>query len=462
MSISMIGMDAKLKRTFVKITVAPSDPLISLGNSLPWRDLANVVLPDLKKTEKGLWWTGRPLFLRIHLAILILQCLFKETDRGITNRILSTPVLQVFCGLSIVLKWFCPNHTKIMKFRNRLSGETMKLIGQCVIQKAVELGFANPTWMDVDSTVQEANMSYPSDASLMLKLANKCQKILDYMVVFGGKHWPKNLDIDLKSIKSKSMEYFFLAKNTAIEKKRELFQAYHQVVKKNLRGTIEACSSFPKNALEKLPWNIKQDLTLVGDLGWRYLLDVAHFIRTHSIKPGKTLAFHLSSVACIKKGKIGKENEFGRAFHVGRIGGNFLLPLPSTSVKMPDKKSLILAAEEHQKVFGADTLESIGADKGYYSAQNIRVIGSKNINTDGIQRPVNIKDQPPRSQTIGLRDRRAGIEPLIGHVKSFGLKRSTTKSDLTTLSSGYRSILGFNLHQLSNHLQGKAVGISEN
>ena len=41
------------------------------------------------------------------------------------------------------------------------------------------------------------------------------------------------------------------------------------------------------------------------------------------------------------------------------------------------------------------------------------------------------------------------------HAKKFGLAKSRAKSDQTTLASGYRSILGFNLHQLTRYLSGK-------
>ena len=55
-----------------------------------------------------------------------------------------------------------------------------------------------------------------------------------------------------------------------------------------------------------------------------------------------------------------------------------------------------------------------------------------------------------------LRDRRAGIEPLIGHAKHGGqLGRSRMKSDAATLAAGYGSILGFNLRQLIRHQAGK-------
>ena len=42
---------------------------------------------------------------------------------------------------------------------------------------------------------------------------------------------------------------------------------------------------------------------------------------------------------------------------------------------------------------------------------------------------------------------------MIQHAKAFGLGRSRMKSDETVLASGYRAVMGFNLHQLMRHLQ---------
>ena len=52
--------------------------------------------------------------------------------------------------------------------------------------------------------------------------------------------------------------------------------------------------------------------------------------------------------------------------------------------------------------------------------------------------------------------RRAGIEALIGHAKQGGqLDRSRMKSDRTTLSAGYASVLGFNLRRLTRYARGE-------
>jgi IS5 family transposase len=55
-------------------------------------------------------------------------------------------------------------------------------------------------------------------------------------------------------------------------------------------------------------------------------------------------------------------------------------------------------------------------------------------------------------------DRRACIEPLIGHAKQDGqLGQSRMKTDEATLAAGYGAIGGFNLRQLIRHLLGKAI-----
>lgn len=66
----------------------------------------------------------------------------------------------------------------------------------------------------------------------------------------------------------------------------------------------------------------------------RHVGDVGHFTRSHTIKAGKILSFHAKELACINKGKLGKDKEFGRVFQLGRVGGNFRIVLKSTSVIM--------------------------------------------------------------------------------------------------------------------------------
>ncbi|MEK7484840.1 MAG: hypothetical protein AABZ60_10975, partial [Planctomycetota bacterium] len=283
--------------------------------------------------------------------------------------------------------------------------------------------------------------------NLMKKLALKVAKVVQFLKKKGQKGF-QSLDVDIKAICKKAQEYFFLSNKKDINTKRKIFKEYLQLVKAKLRKPIGKISELDAITV---PWNILNDIQTIKGKGWRYLLDVGHFVRTQTMKKGKILSLNLTAVACISKGKLDKKYEFGRQVQVGRIGGNYLLPL-STQVKMEDKKSLVPMVENHIQNFGQGCLLEVGTDKGFYSKKNIKTVSAMEINTDGVQRPAPTKAKPPIEITQPLRDRRAGIEPLLGHLKSFGLKKSKMKSDSATHGSVYSCALGFNTHQLLRHI----------
>jgi transposase, IS5 family len=297
-------------------------------------------------------------------------------------------------------------------------------------QTAVSLGFAHPREVDFDSTVQEANISYPSDASLMTKLAGLGKKLVDFVKEKLPRHLSKGLEVNMKAVKEKVRDYFFLPKNKSIEIKREVFQRLHKFVKHEIRPVVDLCEMLTQSQIAKLPWNIRRAFDTLKNDACRYLLDVGHFTRTHTIKAGKLLSFHAKELACINKGKLGKDKEFGRVFQLGRIGGNFMFVLESTSVMMSDKKSFIPLLAEHQQIFGKDVLESVATDKGYWSLKNKQALTDLRITTAGLAKPGQLKEEATDlNLKETLHNRRAGIEPLIGHIKRGGqLGKSRVKS----------------------------------
>jgi transposase, IS5 family len=137
----------------VTIDVSPTHPLIQLAQVIPWPALADMVLPDLKRTTgKGQWWLGRKLRLRIHLGAFLLQWLYDLTDRQVEWAIKDNAAYQLFCGHGLVNPWYVPDHTKIEEFRSRRSPETQRQMANVVAVWATGLGFADPSAMDIDST----------------------------------------------------------------------------------------------------------------------------------------------------------------------------------------------------------------------------------------------------------------------------------------------------------------------
>jgi transposase, IS5 family len=462
MSIGFSGLDTPCCVQPVTIDVAPTHPLIQLAHVIPWQSLADMVLADLKRTTaQGKWWLGRKLTLRIHLGAFLLQWLYHLTDRQVEGAIKENAAYQLFCGRGLVASWHAPDHTQIEEFRSRLSPETQRQMANMVAVWATELGFADPSARDIDSTVQEANIAYPSDAHLIVKMVLLVNKVWTYMkqnVSFFADFIPS---VDVKAVKAKARAYLFRdrkdpehAQTTLQELWHEAFTQIHQV-----RKYFDVLLDYD---IHRMPWNIRRALEQVNAYCSTLFLHVASFLCRGMVVPEKALSFHAQAVRCFNKGKAAHGLECGRAFQLGRIGGNFLVVGACTSIRMEDKASVCLMIEEHQGLFGQGMLQSFGTDKGYYSQANhdyvCAVTGLKEF---GLQQPglaMGSLTEKEAEAHARLANRRAGIEPLIGHAKQGGqLGQSRMKTDETTLAAGYGAIGGFNLRQLIRHLLGKDI-----
>jgi IS5 family transposase len=213
---------------------------------------------------------------------------------------------------------------------------------------------------------------------------------------------------------------------------------------------------------QRLPWNIHRAWAQVQEHSSQLFLHIASFICQGVMVRDKPLSLHAQAVSCFNKGKLAKGLQFGRAFQLGRIEGNFLLAGWCSSIRMEDKTSLRPMIVEHQHLFGKGILKSLGTDKGYYSEVNRGYLrGLEGLEEFCLPQPgLDLEDQSPNATAIQARllDRRSGIEPLIGHAKQGGqLGKSRMKKDESTLAASYASIGGFNLRQLIRHLLGKDI-----
>ena len=452
MSIYDSGIGIKLFSQTISINVPDNHPLILLSNQLPWEAMYELIEVDLKNSTliKQLHF-GRKLKSRIHLGVYLLQKMYDFTDRQTERLIKDNAAYQIFCGYGVVDKWHCPDHTRIEKFRSRLSPGTQNQLANLICRHAVDSGIANPCDIDVDSTVQEANMTYPTDAKMLRKLGSIAFKVVNGLKQFIPAMNTDDLLIDMKAIASKARSCFFLKKKAGIKEKSKVLSALLEVVSEPVMKTIHAVSSLTQEEIVKLPWTIKRAIEQLVAHGESYLWSVGNFIATGSAEASKRLCFHLEQVACFNKKKEHKKYEFGRAFQLIRLAKNFLFVAKCTDVRMDDKKSLLPMVAEYEACFGARKINSIATDKGYYGINNVRRLIKKKIAHVGVQIPANTKDNiaalSDEAQTL-LSNRRAGIEPLIGHVKQGGqLGKSRMKNDRNIESSGYAAVLGFNLRQ---------------
>jgi len=451
MSICDFGMESKVNAQLLTIKVEKDHPLMLLAGFLPWAAMFQLILEDLKMTAKGQWFRGRKLKVRIHLGVYVLQQLYNLTDREVEYSVRDNAAFQLFCGKAFMDKWHAPDHTKIEKFRSRLTPDTQCQLANLIVQTAVQSGFAKADQLDIDSTIQEANLTYPTDSKMLKKLglltakvANAIQRVVPQKL--------NGLVVDLKKIAKKAQACFFHKRYTSNEVKSKTLMSLLQSVQTPLKKVIASYESLASKERESLKWNEVRAAEQIFNHGKEYLKSVKHFIHSGESVPGKRLSFHLNEVECFSKGKPHKKYEFGRNVQLGRLAGNFVTVFKSTSVRMEDKKEFPSILNEHSEMFEGVQLESIATDKGYYSFSNVNEARNQKIAVIGIQEPCSVasknKIKISKKDSQELYNRRSGIEPLIGQIKQGGqLGRSRMKSDKTTEASGYTAVMGFNMRQ---------------
>lgn len=462
MSICKIGLKSKVKGGIISIDVSDHHKLIKLANTIPWESLYELISPDLKSsTAKLKWWLGRKLNVRIHLGVYILQQLKDFKDRETEQMIKENAVYQIFCGKTIIPKWHCPDHTKIEEFRSRLTPAIQCAIANKISKVAVGRGFAKPHQLDIDSTIQEANMAYPSDANLMVKLCKMAKKVADYVNNLYSCFQLDPIKVDFSGLKKLSRKYFFAkrsnkkdAESKEDSKQKALLNlwlyAHEQITK--MTCMLPVLQDYDWS---HMPWNIKRSANVLKNQASKHMMDVMSYLLHHKMVKGKALSFHLSEVACFNKGKLGKKYQFGRNIQLGRLSGNFFIVQKNTDVRMDDRANMPKMIEVHQELFGPDTLESVAADKGYFTKKNDKKLDDMGLPSYGLQKPGKARELSEGDQKIEteLINRRSGIEPLIGHIKNCGqLGRSRMKYDSTTESASYCSVLSFNLQQMMRYL----------
>jgi transposase, IS5 family len=324
---------------------------------------------------------------------------------------------------------------------------------------ATELGFADPSAMEIDSTVQKANIAYPSDAHLMVTMTLLVQKVWTYMkqhMAFFADFIPC---VDVKAVKAKARAYWFRDRK-APEHAQTTFQELWPEACTQIYHIRQDVDLLVDDDIHRMPWDIRRAWEHVHAHCSHLFRHVASFLCRGVVVPEKALSCHAQAVSCFNKGKAAPGLECGRAFQLGRIGGNFLVVGACTSIRMEDKASVRPMIEAHQSLCGQGVLQSFGTDKGYYSqANHDSLCAVKGLKEGGLQQPgLDMGSLAGREAEVRARlaDHRAGIDPLIGHAKQGGqLGQSRMKTDDTTLAAGYSAIGSFNLRQLLRHLLGK-------
>ena len=171
-----------LKRTSKQLSMFSSledmlshqHPLFQLSNKINWESFENAFSPLYCNNN------GRPAHpIRLMCGLLILKHLRNVSDEMVVFQWSENAYYQYFCGgLEFMPKQPC-DASELVHFRNRIGEEGMELILAESIR--VNTDHDNEDHFDtafIDSTVQEKNITYPTDAKLHKKIIKNVLKIV--------------------------------------------------------------------------------------------------------------------------------------------------------------------------------------------------------------------------------------------------------------------------------------------
>ncbi len=353
-------------------------PLYLLANVINW----SLFDDTFKKhySEK----MGKPAKpIRLMVSLLILKYVRNLSDENLVEQWSENLYFQYFSGE----QHFQPNipcvPTELVAFRQRIGEEGVELILKESIRVNEPPDDNEPgAVVSVDTTVQEKNITYPTDDKLYKKVIKKCWKIAD-------------------------------------EESIDLRQSYTQVIKKlsnkqrfkhTKHGAKEARRAGKKVKIiaGRLLREIARKLPL-SRLGV-YLPSLKMYQKVLSQKrsdTGKIYSLHEPDVKCYSKGKEHKKFEFGsKASILIDQGTGIIMGAINFTETLHDSKTLPEVLEQYERLNGKQAKE-IFVDRGY------KGITQYKESLIFVPKP----DQNISKSHRKKHSRRAAIEPVIGHLK---------------------------------------------
>jgi len=415
-------------------------PLIQLCEQIPWAELADAVIPILYYDAGIPMNKGRKLNLRAQLGAYILQSAHNWTDRWTEEMLKFYIPARIFCGY--MESNGSLDRTSIEDFRNRLGVKGSALITSEILKTARDFGFTESTVLNMDTTVQEAGITHPTEMKLMNHLMNRCGALGEKLKDIPG-HCLTGIEKLKKKFQDAMNHYRFFAKDK--EQKSESIKAAKEIA-------IQALSKLQKllpgtRVFRDMKINYQQEVLRLLDLGPRLMEQIEYWLKTGYVARDKIISLWKMIPQAVSKGKIGKEVEFGRKWIVNQYKNGYVLVMPMENPKGSDQHSIKDCLGLHHTVFEKPPRD-IATDRGMFSQENLEICMSAEIKNIGIQTKGQSKSICTKPVLQRLSHGRISVEAGIGHLKPRGLGRSRMKTDHGDIISGQRSALSLNLTHL--------------
>lgn len=370
-------------------------PLYILANKIDWK----IFEEAFKKHYSN---EGRPAKpIRLMVALLMLKHIRNLSDESVVEQWMENVYYQYFSGEASYACGVPCEASELVHFRNRIGEEGVELILKESIR--VNGDDSNDSHVSIDTTVQEKNITFPTDDKLYKKIIKKCRSIAEEEGLPVRQSYARTL------------------------KKLSFDQRFRNHPKNQAKA--RKADRKIKTIAGRLVREVERNLPAQS----RHQMGIALFKKVLAQKrndSGKIYSLHEPEVQCISKGKEHKKYEFGNKVSIVHTQTTGVIVGAKGFRNEYDGHTLEKTLEQTRRLTGSAP-QSATVDRGYK--------GRSKIAETLIQIPKPFNQKMTRYRQNKLKKsfkRRAAIEPTIGHLKT----------DHRLSRNFYKGIIGDNIN----------------
>lgn len=358
-------------------TLNQKHPLYILTNRVDWTVFDEAFEPLYCPDN------GRPAKpIRLMVGLLMLKHIRNISDESVVEQWSENNYYQYFCGETYFVPGVPCEASELVHFRNRIGEAGIELI----LKESIRIngGDGQDPNVSIDTTVQEKNITFPTDAKLHKKIIKKCRDIA------GQEQLPvrQTYTTTLKKL-SRDQRFRNHPKNKTKARKadRKVKTIAGRLVRE-LERNLPPLSKY------------QEELAL-----YKRILEQA------KTSKNKVYSIHEPETCCISKGKEHKKYEFGNKASFVRTDKGVIVGALGFRNEF-DGHTLPPVLQQVERLVGkAPKIAKV--DRGYR--------GSTQVGATAILIPSTPRKSMSYYQRKKIRQahkKRAGIEPIIGHMKS--------------------------------------------
>jgi len=398
--------------------------LVLLAKKINWQQLEND-LAIFYCTDNG-----RPCVpIRLISGIVMLRRIYNLSDEAILARWVENPYWQYFCG-EVYFRHELPfDRTELIKFRHRIGEAGAERILKLSIDLFPEKEIREKEVL-IDTTVQEKNITFPTDVKLQKKVIEKCRKIAINEKIGLRQSYKREL-------KQLMVDQRFHSHPKRQKKARAAARRIKVIAGRIFRDLVSKMNDKQKSRHEEVFKIFYKVLSQTKDSN------------------NKVYSIHQPHVKCIAKGKESKKYEFGNKSSIVKTRkSGIIVGAMAFSENLYDGDTLEPQLAQTERLTGSKPVTGI-VYRGYR--------GRKMVNDTKIVLPHNLPRTASRYQRQKIRGwfrSRAGIEPIIGHIKhDHRMNRNYLLDEIGDSMNTILAAAGFNLRKMLQRLKSGANNI---